>query len=140
MYLDPDLDDTFIQWYAAKDIEYDPQQPFAPYYLNDDSPDTWARLRFQYRHFIKYIWDHPGKSIEELLTMVHDGADMEPDICQPLPMVDTEYEQTLNKEFSLRYYLKDAGYPFELDKMIIQQLTWMNRPSSAYPECANHWW
>ena len=72
--------------------------------------------------------------------MLHEGADMEPDTCQPLPMDDTEYDQTLNNKFSLRYYLKDAGYPYELDKMIIHELTLMNRPSASCPTSSNHWW
>ena len=65
--------------------------------------------------------------------MYHGAADMTPDIRQHKPHGDTWHAPILNDNFSLRYYQKDAGYSCELDKMIIHELTIMNRPSAECP-------
>ena len=80
-----------------KSIAYDPQQPFEPYYIRDESPVTWAKLRYQHRHFLTHIWNHPNKTIDELLTMLHEGDNMVPEMGSTLPMVDTEFDHNLNQ-------------------------------------------
>ena len=117
-----------------------PQQPFAPYYYRDEAPETWARLRWQNRAFLTHTWNHPTKTIDELLNMVHAGANMDREWGSEVPMVDHEFDHNLNREFAQRWYLKDAGYPMNLDAMILKHLTWMNRPSSELSSSPTNWW